>query len=195
MKTTAFFAITAIFTAASLLRAEEIDIPLLYKSPAAEGQTAVQPRAFGFYENQERIVLAFRIENLSGIMKKPKASLSFYADTDNNLDTGRFPKAYGWDFQINVQLYRNTLEAMKWNGNQAEYLNLNGKYVISPSKDTLFVSIRKEALSSVNFGRKFQFKVSVSAEDLSGGLKQNQLVDTEKSEGVFPEKFKIPAGK
>ena len=192
MKATAFFAVTAIFAAFSPLRAEEIDIPLLYKSPAAAGKTAVQPQAFGFYENQERIVLAFRIENLSGIMKKPKAYLSFYADTDNDPVTGRFPKVYGWDFQINVQLYRNTLKAMKWNGNQAESLNLKGKYVISASKDTLFVSIRREALSSVNFSRKFQFKVNVSAEELSGTLKENQPVDTGKPVGVFPEKFKTP---
>ena len=50
----------ASLAASGLLHAESVEIPVLYRNPAAEVKTG-QLQAFGFYENDTLIVLAFQI--------------------------------------------------------------------------------------------------------------------------------------
>ena len=59
-----------------ILHAESVDIPVLYRNPAEEVK-AGQLQAFGFYENETRIVLAFQIRDLQKVMEDPKSAMSF----------------------------------------------------------------------------------------------------------------------
>ncbi len=168
-----------------ILHAESVDIPVLYRNPAEV--KAGQLQAFGFYENDTRIVLAFQIKDLQETMQQPKAALSFYADTDNDLMTGRYPKALGWDFQINVMLNRKSAVMMKWNGNKAENYNVKGKYAVSSDGDTLYITFPKSAVPGIEFKEQFKFRTLQ--------LRNNQRVDKQKTDGVFAEKYELPADK
>ena len=189
-----------LLTAAALasgffLHAETIEIPVLYRN-AETMQPPCTLQSFGLAETPERIIFAFQIKELPQFLKQEKASLSFYSDTDHNLETGRFPKVHGWDFQINVQLYRNTLHAIRWNGNNAQDLKLNGKYTVVADKDLLFLMIRKEGLPGIKFEKQFKFKVTMTAGNRAcGGLQQNEPADKKQTSGVFPNKFQVPEGK
>ena len=168
-----------------ILHAESVDIPVLYRNPAEV--KAGQLQAFGFYENDSRIVLAFEIKDLPTIMQQPKAALSFYADTDDDLVTGRYPKNLGWDFQINVMLNRKSAVMMKWNGSKAENFNVKGKYAVSSDGDTLYITFPKSAVPGIEFKEQFKFRTLQ--------LRNNQRVDKQKTDGVFAEKFELPADK
>ena len=175
----------ALLAVSATLHAESVDIPVLYRNPAEV--KAGQLQAFGFYENDTRIVLAFQIKDLQKTMQQPKASLSFYADIDNDLTTGRYPKALGWDFQINVMLNRKSAVMLKWNGNNAENFNVTGKYAISSDGDTLYITFRKSAVPGIEFKEQFKFRTLQ--------LRNNQRVDKQKTDGVFAEKYELPANK
>lgn len=177
----------ASLTVSGVLHAESVDIPVLYKNQAPEVKTG-QLQAFGLYENDTRIVLAFQIKDLETVMKNKKAVMSFYADTDCDLETGRFPKALGWDFQINMNLYwRAATGMMKWNGNEAQDFNVKGKYRLSAKGDMLYITILKSAIPEIEFKEQFRFRTLQ--------LRENQYVDKKKPDGVFPEKFELPADK
>ena len=169
----------------AILHAESMDIPVLYRNPTEV--KAGQLQAFGFYENETRIVLAFQIKDLPTTMQQPKAALSFYADTDNDLMTGRYPKALGWDFQINVMLNRKSAVMMKWNGSKAENFNVKGKYAVSSDGDTLYITFPKSAVPGIEFKEQFKFRTLQ--------LRNNQRVDKQKTDGVFAEKYELPADK
>ena len=184
MKTKNLFLLAAL-AVSGILYAESVDIPVLYRNPA-EAKTG-QLQAFGFYENDMRIVLAFQINDLQKTMQQPKAALSFYADTDNDLMTGRYPKALGWDFQINVMLNRKSAGMMKWNGGKAENFSVKGKYAISSDGDMLYISFLKSAVPGIEFKEQFKFRTLQ--------LRDNQRVDKRKTDGVFAEKYELPADK
>ena len=176
----------AALTASGILHAESVDIPVLYRNPA-EVKTG-QLQAFGFYENDTRIVLAFQIKDLQKVIEDPKISLSFYADTDNDLMTGRYPKALGWDFQMNVLLGRKIVSTMiKWDGDKGQNFTIRGQYTLTITGDLLFVSIRKSAIPGIEFKEQFKFRTFP--------LRNNLRVDKRKTDGVFPEKFELPADK
>lgn len=190
-----FPVLAAAIAAGFTLYAENIEVPVLYRNADA-GQAPYSIQSFGLYENPDRIVLAFQIKDLPKILKQEKASMSFYSDTDNNLDTGRFPKAHGWDFQINIQLFRGTLSAIRWQDSKGEDFKLDGKYAVVPVNDTLFVTIRKEVLPGLKFEKQFKFRANLSTEDQGGtGLPRNVPVDMQNPDGAFPEKFQVPADK
>ena len=175
----------AALTASGILHAESVDIPVLYRNPA-EVKTG-QLQAFGFYENDTRIVLAFQIKDLQKVMEDPKSSLSFYADADNDLATGRYPKSRGWDFQMNVLLERKIVSTMiKWNG-KGQNFAIRGQYTLAVTGDLLFVSIRKSAIPGIEFKEQFKFRTFP--------LRDNIRVDKRKTDGVFPEKFELPEDK
>ena len=169
-----------------MLYAESVSIPVLYRNPAEEVKPG-QLQAFGFYENQTRIVLAFQISGLQDLIAKPKSFLGFYADVDDNLETGRFRKAHGWDFQINVMLKRKSAVMMKWNGSKAENFNVKGKYAVSSDGDTLYITFPKSAVPGIEFKEQFKFRTLQ--------LRNNQRVDKQKTDGVFAEKYELPADK
>ena len=186
MKIKTMFLLAALVASGSL-HAESVEIPVLYRNPAQKVKTG-DLLAFGFYENETRIVLAFQIKNLQEFMKQPKAVMSFYADTDNDLTTGRFPNTHGWDFQINVLLNRKTISSMlKWNGNEAEYINIRGKYTLSADGDMLYITFPKSIIAGVEFKQQFRIRTL--------DLTANKRVDQQKPFGVFPEKFNLPEDK
>ena len=185
MKTKNLFLLAAL-AVSGILHAESVDIPVLYRNPAEEVKTG-QLQSFGFYENETRIVLAFQIKDLKKVMEDPKRALSFYADTDDDLMTGRYPKNLGWDFQINVMLKRKSVVMMKWNGNKAENLPVKGKYAVSSDGDVLYITFLKSAVPGIEFRQQFKFRALQ--------LRNNQRVDKKKSDEVFAEKFVIPADK
>lgn len=172
----------AALTFAGIARAETIEIPILYRNPT-EVKTG-QLQAFGFYENDTRIVLAFQIRDLQKVMKTPKSSLSFYADTDNDLMTGRYPKALGWDFQMNVLLSRKIVSTMiKWDGEKGQNFSVRGQYTLVVTGDLLFVSVRKSAIHGIEFKEEFKFRTFP--------LRNNLRVDKRKTDGVFPAKLEL----
>lgn len=182
MKIKTLFLLAAL-AASGLLHAESVEIPVLYRNPAAEVKTG-QLQAFGFYENDTLIVLAFQIKDLETVVKNPKAVMSFYSDSDNDLKTGRFPNARGWDFQINMNLHRKTAGMAKWNGNEAHGL---GKCRMSIKADMLYLTFLKSAAPGIEF--KEQFKIRTLQ------LNENRTVNKQKPVGVFPSKFELPATK
>jgi len=185
MKTKNLFLLAAL-AVSGILHAESVDIPVLYRNPAEEVKTG-QLQSFGFYENETRIVLAFQIKDLKKVMEDPKRALSFYADTDDDLMTGRYPKNLGWDFQINVMLNRKSAVMMKWNGSKAENFNVKGKYAVSSDGDTLYITFPKSAVPGIEFKEQFKFRTLQ--------LRNNQRVDKQKTDGVFAEKYELPADK
>ena len=178
--------LVAILAVSGILCAEGVDIPVLWRNPAAEVQ-AGQLQAFGFWENESRVVLAFQIKELPTMIETPKAYMSFYADADDNLATGRYPNNLGWDFQINMILTRKAvLSLLKYtdDATKAKELSRAGSKVISQD-DVLFVNLPKSALDGIEFKGNFKFRTLQ--------LKNNQRVDKEKADGVFPVKFEIPS--
>lgn len=169
-----------------ILHAESVDIPVLYRNPAEEVK-AGQLQAFGFYENETRIILAFQIIDLQKVMEDSKSAMSFYADTDDDLTTGRYPKNLGWDFQINVMLKRKSAVMMKWTGSKAENFNIKGKYTVSSDGDVLYITFLKSAVPGIEFRQQFKFRALQ--------LRNNQRVDKKKSDEVFAEIFELPADK
>ena len=178
--------VTAAAVLSGMLYAESVSIPVLYRNPAEEVKPG-QLQAFGFYENQTRIVLAFQISGLQDLIAKPKSYLGFYADVDDDLETGRFRKAHGWDFQINMILTRKAVLSMiKWNGDKEKAQELSRRgCAVSASGDMLYVTIPKSSLAGLEF--KPQFKIRMLQ------LRYNQRVDQQKPLGLFPEKFELPA--
>lgn len=184
MKTKIMFLLISL-TLSGILHAESVDIPVLYRNPSEI--KSGQLKEFGFYENETRIVLAFRIKDLQTVIKNPKASMGFYADTDNDLKTGRYPGSRGWDFQINVMLHRKTAEMIKWNGNDAEKFSIRDQYAVSLDGDVLYVTFLKSAVPGIVFSDQFKFRTAQ--------FRDNQRVDKQKTYGVFFKKYELPADK
>lgn len=178
--------VTAAAVLSGMLYAESVSIPVLYRNPAEEVKPG-QLQAFGFYENKDLIVLAFQIKDLESFAAKPKTYMSFYADVDDDLMTGRYPKALGWDFQINMILTRKAvLSLLKYKDakSPAENLSRRGS-TVSICGDMLFVSIPKSALAGIEFKEQFKFRTLQ--------FNKNQQVGKNKTEGVFAVRFELPA--
>lgn len=175
----------AVLAASGILNAESVEVPVLYRNPSEV--KAGQLQAFGFFENENLVVFAFQIKDLQTFAAKPKTYMSFYADVDDDLMTGRFPKALGWDFQINLILTRKAvLSLLKYTDakSPAKELSRRGS-TVSISGDMLFVSVPKSALVGIEFKEQFKFRTLQ--------LKNNRRVDKKKSEGVFAEKYELTA--
>jgi hypothetical protein len=184
MKVKTMFLLAAL-AVSGILNAESVDIPVLYRNPA-EVKTG-ELHAFGFYENKNLIVLAFQIKDLQAFASKPKTYMSFYADVDDDLMTGRYPKALGWDFQVNLILTRKAvLSLLKYKDakSPAEDLTRRGS-TVSISGNTLFISIPKSALAGIKFKEQFKFRTLQ--------FNHNKQVNQKKTDGVFAEKFELPA--
>ena len=180
-----FFFTASVLMAAVMLKAESVDIPVLYRNPAKEAKSG-QLQAFGFYENQDRIVLAFQIIDLPALVAKPKSYMSFFADADDNLETGRYAKSLGWDFQINMILTRKAvLSMLKHKGDNVKYQELSRKgCTVTTDGDMLYVTFPKSGLDGIEFKQQFKFRTLQ--------LRNNQRVDKQKNDGVFPKKFDLP---
>ena len=183
MKVKTMFLLAAL-AVSGILNAESVEVPVLYRNPSEV--KAGQLQAFGFYENETLIVFAFQIKDLQDFAAKPKTYMSFYADVDDDLMTGRFPKAMGWDFQINLILTRKAvLSLLKYSDakSPAKELSRRGS-TVSISGDLLFVSIPKSVLTGIEFKEQFKFRTLQ--------LKNNRRVNKKKTEGVFAAKFELP---
>ena len=184
MKVKTMFLLAAL-AVSGILNAASVEIPVLFRNPSEVKTGELQ--AFGFYENKTFIVLAFQIKDLQTFASKPKTYMSFYADVDNDLMTGRFPKAHGWDFQINLFLTRKAvLSLLKYKDakSPAEVLSRSGS-TVSISGNILFVAIPKSALAGIEFKEQFKFRTLQ--------FNNNKQVNQKKTDGVFAEKFELPA--
>ena len=184
MKVKTMFLLAAL-AVSGILNAESVEIPVLFRNPSEVKTGELQ--AFGFYESKTFIVLAFQIKDLQAFASKPKTYMGFYADVDNDLMTGRFPKALGWDFQINLILTRKAvLSLLKYKDakSPAKELSRQGS-TVSISGNTLFVAIPKNVLAGIKFKEQFKFRTLQ--------FNHNIPVNQKKTDGVFAEKFELPA--
>ena len=93
---------TAVMLTASMLSAQTKKIPILWKAKTA-APAKFQVMAFGFLDDKEDVIFAYQIKDLAELMKMD-SHLSQYFNTDNNINTGRFPKSQGIDLQINGRI-------------------------------------------------------------------------------------------
>jgi len=181
--------VVAAVSLTGLLYAESVSIPVLWKSKTFTEAKTGELQAFGFYENQDTVVLAFQVKDLPALIAKPKSYMSFYADADDNLETGRYKNNLGWDFQINMILTRKgVLSMIKYTDDKSAPKELSRVgSTVSSNGDMLYVTMPKKALSGIAFKPQFKFRTLQ--------LRDNQRVDQKNNSGFFPDKFDVPANK
>ena len=184
-----FLSVVAILGAA-VISAAEIEVPVLYKT-SFKKTSPHQLEAVGFADTSEFYIFAFEIKNLAGFLKTPGAAMSIYANSDNDLKTGRFPHGHGWDVQLNVWVPGNSVNVSTWDAaSKATSLN-DAKCRIVPMKETLYIVLEKKTVPQIKFAPVFQLRVQHANKgnpaELS--LENNTVMNPQKPVGKFADKL------
>ena len=175
---------------AAVISAAEIEVPVLYKTNFKK-TSPHQLEAVGFADTSEFYIFAFKIKDFAGFLKSPGVSMGIYANTDNDLKTGRFPNARGWDVQLNVRIPRKSMEVCTWNSeNKVTHLK-EAKYRIVPMKETLYIVLEKKTVPQIKIAPVFQLRVLLVNKDNSQelALDNNTVMNPQKPVGKFADKL------
>ena len=173
---------------AAVVSAAEIEVPVLYKPNFKKKTSPHQLEAVGFADTPKFYVFAFQIKDLAGFLEAPKATMSIYANSDNELETGRFPGSRGWDVQLNVWFSRNSISVSTWNAANESTSLKGAKGRIVPMKETLFILLEKKTVPEISFAPVFQLRVNHgNPAELS--LENNTDMDIQKPVGKFADKL------
>lgn len=131
-------------------------IPVVWKSDNKTFRE-LQTYAFGFAQTQKEYKFMFQIKALDTLLENDLAQLTFYLDSDNNKETGRFK---GWDLQLNVLLKRHAVSAIVWSKGEikSSYSFREGEFsvTVQPDDNMLTVTVKKVIfLKNISIGGKF----------------------------------------
>ena len=191
MKKTLFIAVlfTAVMLTASMLSAQTKKIPILWKAKTA-APAKFQVMAFGFLDDKEDVIFAYQIKDLAELMKMD-SHLSQYFNTDNNINTGRFPKSQGIDLQINGRIRdKANFGPMKWDANNKSTAleAMKGEKAFVQNGDVIFYIISKGVLEDVKFAPQFKINAGYYIKGMAKSplaIPGHNLVDLKKTFGTF----------
>lgn len=191
MKKTFFTAIlfAAVMLTASLLSAQTKKIPILWKTKTA-APAKFQIVAFGYLNDKDDVIFAYQIKDLAELMKMD-SHLSQYFNTDNDINTGRFPKNVGIDLQINGRIRdKANFGPIRWDAqNKSHNLPvMKGEKAFAQNGDVIFFVISKGALEGIKFTPQFKINAGYYVKGMKkapAALPGYHLVDTAKTFGTF----------
>lgn len=191
MKKTFFTAIlfAAVMLTASLLSAQTKKIPILWKAKTA-APAKFQITAFGYLNDKDDVIFAYQIKDLAELMKMD-SHLSQYFNTDNDINTGRFPKNVGIDLQINGRIRdKANFGPIKWDANNksSNLPAMKGEKAFAQNGDVIFFVISKGALEGIKFTPQFKINAGYYVKGMKkapAALPGYHLVDTAKTFGTF----------
>ena len=151
-----FLAVLATLCTLFALSGAQESIPVVWKSPNKTFRE-LQTYAFGFAQTEKEYKFMFQIKSLDALLENDLALLTFYVDSDNNKDTGRFK---GWDLQLNVLLKRHAVSAVVWSKGEikSSYSFREGEFSVSvqPDDNMLVITVKKVIfLKNISIGGKF----------------------------------------
>ncbi|MBR2905380.1 MAG: hypothetical protein IKC08_05725 [Lentisphaeria bacterium] len=185
--TAALFA--AVMLTASLLSAQTKKIPILWKAKTT-APAKFQIMAFGYLNDKDDVIFAYQIKDLAELMKLD-SHLSQYFNTDNDINTGRFPKNQGVDLQINGRIRdKANFGPIKWdvNNKSTNLPAMKGEKAFVQNGDVIFFIISKGVLESIKFTPQFKINAGYYIKGMKkapAAIPGYHLVDTAKTFGTF----------
>lgn len=139
------------------LTATEIEVPVRWKSEREVSDYQVSE--IGARRDQDKLILTVKIKKLKDLIQQ-RFRVGFYLNTDNDVNTGRFPGQSGFDLQFNLNVFARTMSGIDWKGNKRQPLTLyDDDYLIEINDDVLYLAVRMEALKSIIFGEQLTLRV------------------------------------
>lgn len=163
------------------LTAVEIQVPVRWK--ASQEVSDYRVSEIGVSRKNDKFILAVRIKNLNALIQH-RFLAGVYLNTDNDINTGRFPGQSGIDLQFNSDVYSRTMGGIDWQGNKRLPLTLyEDDYLIETAGDVLYLVVRAEALKNIQFSERMMIRLVLS----SPGFELepfSQTIDMTRGEGT-----------
>lgn len=137
------------------LSAADLKLPIYWKAKISKTPGKYQTLAFAYKADKENMYFAYQIHELGDLIREDNPTMACYFNTDNDIKTGRFPKACGWDMQFNIRLHLNTPAVVRWIGNKGITVKYKkGEVTTRISGDIYLITIKKSVLKDFTFKDK-----------------------------------------